>query len=594
MELIRNIAIIAHVDHGKSTLADRILERTGAIEERKMKEQVLDRMDLERERGITIKMQPVTVHYRTQENDYLIHLIDTPGHIDFSYEVSRSLTAVEGVLMVVDATQGVQAQTLSVVELAREAGKVIVPVLSKIDMPHARIPETRREVVSLLNCKEDDVLLVSGKTGEGVEALLKRITEVVPPPQKSTEHSPKALVFDFSYSDHTGITAFVRVLGGTFTAAQQLTLLGQRARFRPKEIGICVPDMKKTQALKEGEIGYIVTGIKETAAAVVGDTITLAAHPAEPVPGYREPTPVIWASLYPRHAESYTALQQTLKYLRLTDAAFSFEEEQSTVLGKGFRCGFLGMLHLEIVTERVKREGGIELITTSPTTDFTVTDQKGETKVIATPERFPDRPKVVTEPWVAVAIITPSEYLPALNRVLLEHEGVVASVSEHTGGRCRIQGELPLRELMRSLFDKIKGVSAGYASLSYERIENRPAEVTRMDILLAEELFPAFSSIVAKQRAEREARRIVEILHESIPRTLFAVKIQAKVDGRILASKTLPALRKDVTAKLYGGDITRKMKLREKQKKGKKKMGAIGKVQVPHDTFIQILKKRTG
>ena len=594
MEIIRNVAIIAHVDHGKSTLADRILERTGAIEERKMREQVLDRMDLERERGITIKMQPVTVQYTQKEKRYLIHIIDTPGHIDFSYEVSRSLRAVEGVLVVVDATQGIQAQTLSVVELAREAGKVILPVLSKIDMPHARIDEVRREVVNLLKCTEEDVVLVSGKTGEGIDSLLERLVEVVPPPQRDTEQAPRALVFDFSYSDHTGITAFVRVLGGTFTPEQQLTLLGQGARFRPKEIGICVPDMKKTGVLKEGEIGYFVTGIKETASAIVGDTVIHANRSAAAVPGYREPTPVIWASLYPRHADTHTTLQQTLRHMRLTDAAFSFEEEQSTVLGKGFRCGFLGMLHLEIVTERIRREGGIELIVTSPTTDFTVTNQKGETYVIATPEQFPDRPQAVTEPWVAVSIITPSEYLPAINRILLEHEGVVMTVDEHTGGRCTLRGELPLRELMRSLFDKLKGVSSGYASLSYERIENRKAEVTRMDILLAEEPFPAFSSIVARHRAEREARRMVEILHESIPRTLFVIKIQAKVDGKILASKTLPALRKDVTAKLYGGDITRKMKLREKQKKGKKKMTAAGTVTVPHDTFIQILKKKTG
>ena len=596
MNDIRNFSIIAHVDHGKSTLADRILERTGAVEKRQMKDQMLDRMDLERERGITIKMQPVSVTHTKEGAVYTLNIIDTPGHIDFSYEVSRSLRAVEGVLLLVDATQGVQAQTLSVLEMARDLNLAVLPVLSKIDMPHARTDDISLEVTELLKCPLTDIKLVSGKTGEGVDELLDAIIDVFPPPKKDSGTDSSALVFDFSYTNHTGINAFARVFGGSFKAGERLVLREVNETFSLKDIGIFTPDMEPIDNLHEGMIGYFTTGIKEPGLAVVGDTIVRANTTTQAFPGYREAAPVIWASLYPQQADDYNALLRTLKQMRLTDAAFTYEEEQSTVLGKGFRCGFLGMLHLEIITERIRREGDVTLIITSPSTDFTITDKEGNSTIIATPAQFPDSHEIqsVTEPWVSVSIITPADRVSTVSQLFSEYEGHINGVNDFQSGRCIITGEMPLRELMRQFFDRLKSVTAGYASLSYKRIENRPSHVTRMDILLAEELFPAFSAIISRNRAEREARELVGILHETIPRTLFTVKIQAKIDGRIVASKTLPALRKDVTAKLYGGDITRKMKLREKQKKGKQKMGAVGRVTVPHETFLKVIQKRSG
>ena len=639
-ERIRNLSIIAHVDHGKSTLADRILEYTGTVEKRHMREQMLDRMELERERGITIKMQPVSVTHLKDGVPYTLNIIDTPGHIDFSYEVSRSLRAVEGVLLLVDSTQGVQAQTLSVLDMARDAGLTVVPVLTKIDMPHARTDAAAREVADLLGCAAGDIRTVSGKTGEGVRELLDAVVTVVPHPRavgagddpaadarddadraasdtpddggaapntRDTAASPntrdtaasdkrdtaRALVFDFSYTNHTGIRAYARVFGGSFRKDDRLVLREVNAPFTLKDVGIFMPDMEPTGEIHEGMIGYFTTGIKEPGLAVVGDTITHAHATAEPFHGYRSVSPVIWASLYPQSADSYDALHHALRRLRLSDAAFTYEEERSTVLGRGFRCGFLGMLHLEIITERIRREADTELVTTAPSTDYTVTDRNGETHVIATPTKFPDRHEIqsVTEPWVTVTIITPAEYVSAVSKLFSDYEGYIGEVKDVANDRRVITGDMPLRELMRQFFNRLKSITSGYASLSYRRTENRPANVTRLDILLAEEPFPAFSNIVSATRAEKEARELVGILHETIPRTLFTVKIQAKADGKIIASKTLPALRKDVTAKLYGGDITRKMKLREKQKKGKQKMGAMGTVTVPHDIFLKVIRR---
>lgn len=594
MEEIRNFSIIAHVDHGKSTLADRILELTGAIEKRRMREQVLDRMDLERERGITIKMQPVSVMYRKGDIDFTLNIIDTPGHIDFSYEVSRSLRAVEGALLLVDSTQGVQAQTLSVLEMARDFGLVIVPVLTKIDMPHARVEAVSLEVADLLGCSPDRVQTVSGKTGEGVGALLDTIVDQFPPPEQDTSGETRALVFDFSYTNHTGINAFARLFGGSFRKGDSLMLRGVHSSFIAKDVGVFRPDMSPVDALGEGMIGYITTGIKEPGVAVVGDTVTRAGSGAAVFPGYQEVSPVIWASLYPQDANQYTVLHHALKRMRLSDAAFTYEEEQSAVFGKGFRCGFLGMLHLEIITERVRREASVDLVITSPSTDFTVTLKDGMVSVITTPSKFPDSHAIleITEPWVSVSVIAPSGYVASVSALFSEYEGIVREVRDFRSDRCVIQGEMPLRELMRKFFDRLKSVSSGYASLSYTRIENRPSQVTRLDILLAEELFPAFSGIVSRSRVEREARVLVEILYGTVPRALFAIKVQARSEGRIIASKTLSALRKDVTAKLYGGDITRKMKLREKQKKGKRRMDAAGKVHVSHDTFLKVLQKK--
>ena len=594
MENIRNFSIIAHVDHGKSTLADRLLEYTGTIEKRKMREQVLDRMDIERERGITIKMQPVSVVYQKDGVPYTLNIIDTPGHIDFSYEVSRSLRAVEGVLLLVDSTQGVQAQTLSVLEMAQELSLVIIPVLTKIDVGHARTEAVSLEVADLLECDTDEVLQVSGKTGDGVETLLQTVVEKFPPPKQDTVKEARALVFDFSYTNHTGINAFARVFGGSFKKGDRLILREVNTPFSLKDTGMCKPDMVSTGTLEAGMIGYFTTGIKEPGVAVVGDTLTHAQTKAPSFPGYQAAVPVIWVSVYPQQANEYNALHHTLQEMRLVDAAFTYEEDRSMVLGKGFRCGFLGMLHFEIITERVRRQANIELIVTSPTTDFTITKKDGTSVVVTAPSKFPDKQAIasVTEPWVAVDIIAPSEYVAAVSQLFSEYEGFVLRVTNFKTDRCIVQGEMPLRELMRQFFDTLKSVSSGYASLSYKRIENREADVARLDVLLAEEEFPAFSNIVSRTRGEREARKVVNILYETLPRALFAIKIQARIDGRIVTSKTLSALRKDVTAKLYGGDITRKMKLREKQKKGKQKMGATGRVTVSHDTFLKVIQKR--
>ena len=596
MENIRNFSIIAHVDHGKSTLADRLLEYTGAVEKRKMQEQVLDQMDIERERGITIKMQPVSVVYTKGNDSYTLNIIDTPGHIDFSYEVSRSLRAVEGVLLLVDATQGVQAQTLSVLEMAQELGLTIVPALSKIDMAHARIDEVSLEVADLLGCDPQEVLQVSGKTGEGVAHLLEVIVEKFPPPQQDAEQDARALVFDFSYTNHTGINAFARVFGGAFKKGDRLALREIDTAFSLKDVGVFKPDMTPSDTLRTGMIGYFTTGIKEPGIAVVGDTITHAQSKVPPFSGYREVAPVIWVSLYPQDADEYNALYHILQEMRLVDAAFTYEEERSSALGKGFRCGFLGMLHFEIITERIRRQSGIELVVTAPSTDFLVTKKDGETVTVATPATFPNTNEIasVTEPWVAVDIIAPSEQVATVSQLLSEYEGFVLCVNDFKNDRRVIQGEMPLREMMRQFFDKLKSSTSGYASLSYKRIGYRDADVTRLDILLADEPFPALSGIVSRARGEREARELVNILYETVPRAMFVIKIQAQMDGRIVASKTLPALRKDVTAKLYGGDITRKMKLREKQKKGKQRMNQMGSVTISHDTFLQVIQKKKG
>ena len=594
MDQIRNFSIIAHVDHGKSTLADRILEYTGTIDAREMRSQMLDRMELERERGITIKMQPVSVTHKRGDKEYTFNIIDTPGHIDFSYEVSRSLYAVEGVLLIVDSTQGVQAQTLAVLELAQERGLKIIPVLSKIDMQHSRTEEVSSEVMDLLGCSKEDIFLVSGKTGEGVSELLDAVIEKIPSPKIKGGSKGKALVFDFSYTNHSGINAFARVFCGSFKKGDQVLLHGANKKFTLKDIGIFRPDMTSTQILGSGMIGYFTTGIKEPGTAVVGDTLSHIDTTEQPYPGYSAALPVIWASIYPQNADDYNVLYHSLKEMRLTDAAFTYEEEQSTILGKGFRCGFLGMLHLEIITERVKREAKVELVITSPSTDYTVTNKNGETTVIATPSKFPDSHQIksVLEPFVHLSIIVPNRLIPQVSKLYTEYEGHILEIQDFKNDRCVIKAEMPLRELMRKFFDKLKSATSGYASLSYVRIDNRPASVTRLDILLAEEVFPAFSSVVSHVRGEKEAREVVEILHKNIPRAMFTIKIQAKIDGRIVASKTLPALRKDVTAKLYGGDITRKMKLREKQKKGKQKMNLAGKVNIAHDVFLKVIQKR--
>lgn len=584
---IRNFSIIAHVDHGKSTLADRMLEITGTIEKREMRDQVLDRMDLERERGITIKMQPV----RMQWKNVVLNLIDTPGHVDFAYEVSRALSAVEGVVLLVDATQGVEAQTLSVLSTAQQLNRVIIPVVNKIDAPHARVDDVRSEISMLLGCEESDILLTSGKTGVGVAELLDAIVEKVPPPQGSGDKL-QALVYDFSYSDHRGVIIYCRLFGGAVAKGDALKLAAANAQFNALEVGVLTPDEESRDKLTEGEIGYIVTGIKKPGIARVGDTVVAARMSAESLGGYRQPAPVIWASVYPESQDDLVQLRQALERLRLHDSSLSYEEESSGVMGKGFRCGFLGMLHLEIIVERLKREFNLPLVVTMPTTVYEVTRNDGSVEEIYNPARFPDdgTAKKVREEWTKIAIITPSQYLGGISQILFDHEAIVGDTETLPDGKVKINAEMPLRELMRTFFDTLKSVSSGFASLSYELIGLRDADVVRLDVLVAEELVPAFARIVSKRRVQMEAEDLVEKLEKLLPKQLFELKIQARTGGKIIASRRKSAMRKDVTGYLYGGDITRKMKLLEKQKKGKKKMLARGKVDIPHDVFLKVIR----
>jgi len=603
-EFIRNFSIVAHVDHGKSTLADRMLERTGTIPVRKMRDQVLDRMDLERERGITIKMQPVRMIYHSEGSeqsegqDYILNLIDTPGHIDFSYEVSRALHAVEGVLLLVDATQGVQAQTLTTLAAAQAQGCVIIPILSKIDSPAARIDEVRDELAKLVRVPASEVLAVSGKTGAGVDELLKEIVKRVPPPSHKTmkdtavtAEEPRGLIFDFSYSTHRGVVVYLRVFDGTFKKGQSLSFRAADKNFTALEVGIFAPEETPADSLSAGEIGYIVTGIKEPGIVAVGDTIGKAGGSLEALAGYERPRPVVWASVYPESQDDLPLLRQSLGRLRLSDSSLSFEEESSGVLGRGFRCGFLGLLHLEIITERLKREFNLALIVTIPTISYVVTKTNGARETIYTPAKFPEHGDIlkIEEPWAKVIIITPADSVSALIQLLYEHEAHTLATETFQDGRIEMTVEMPLRELMRGFFDTLKNISSGYASLSYEILQERLADVVRLDILVADEPVPAFTRVIARRRIQEEAEKMVEKLHANLPKQLFVTKIQARTQGRIIASKTLSAMRKDVTGYLYGGDITRKMKLLEKQKRGKKKLLARGKVDIPEEVFMKMV-----
>ena len=589
---IRNFSIIAHIDHGKSTLADRMLEMTGTIPERHMQDQVLDKMDLERERGITIKMAPVRMKWKKGNEEYVLNLIDTPGHVDFAYEVSRALTAVEGVILLVDATQGVEAQTLSVLSVAKSLGRVIIPVLSKIDSPNARVADIRTEISFLLGVEEHEILGCSGKTGEGVPALLDTVIDRVPSPHVG-ESGAQGLIFDFGYSDHRGIIVYLRIFGGEFRKGDYLRFVAADAEFIALEVGILSPDETPTHSLSEGEIGYIVTGIKRPGIASVGDTITQSKRPSPALHGYQAPTPVIWASVYPESQDDLAVLRQSLDKLKLSDSSLSYEEESSGIMGRGFRCGFLGMLHLEIIIERLRREFNMDLVVTQPTTVYEITSLKGAVEEIYSPARFPDdgSVKMVREQWAEVVILTPPEHIGAITQLLYDHEADVKHTETLPDGKVELHAEMPLRELMRGFFDRLKSVSSGFASLSYNILGLREAHVARLDVLVADELVPAFSRIVSGRRLMTEAESLVEKLEGLLPRQLFELKIQAKANGRIIASRRKSAMRKDVTGYLYGGDVSRKLKLLQKQKKGKKRMLARGKVDIPHDVFLKVVKE---
>ncbi len=570
----RNFSIIAHIDHGKSTLADRMLELTQTVEKRKMTAQILDDMELEKEKGITIKMRPVRMEYK----EYTLNLIDTPGHIDFSYEVSRALKAVEGCVLLVDATQGVQAQTLTTLRMAQDSGLVIIPVLSKVDSPIARIDDIKHEVSLLLKCDPSTIIETSGKTGVGVDLLLQRIIEIIPSPiaelpDIDPQGNPnfRGLVFDFQYSNHRGVIVYIRVTEGCVKKGDELFFKIAGEKFFALEVGIFTPSEKPVDVLQKGAIGYIVTGIKQSGVATVGDTITLFRKQLPELHGYMKPAPVVWASIFPENADDFELLKQSLGKLSLSDSAFSYEEESSGSMGRGFRSGFLGLLHLEIITERLKREYNLELVIATPSITYEVTMKDGKVKTVYSPSLFPEHGQVtkVREPWIKVQIITPGAYSGAIYQLLYEHEADLIETQNFGDGRLTLVILMPLRELMRNFFDELKSVSSGYASLSYEFFAMQDADVTRMDVLVAEEPVEAFTRVIATRRADEEANKAVDKLEKHLPRQMFNTKIQAKVDGRIIASRTLSAMRKDVTGHLYGGDVSRKNKLLDKQKKGK-------------------------
>lgn len=595
---IRNFSIIAHIDHGKSTLADRMLEITNTIEKRKMKDQILDSMELERERGITIKMQPVRMEHKVGGENYILNLIDTPGHIDFSYEVSRALKAVEGSILLVDATQGVQAQTLTTLNMAREQGLVIIPVVSKVDSPLAMVDDVKMELALLLNIDPDTILSVSGKTGFGVEELLNKIIERIPCPNEGeiVTNTGRALIFDFKYDNHRGIIVYVRVFDGEFKKGDSLLFLASSEKFISLEVGTFSPIEKEKDKLSVGEIGYIVTGIKKPGIASVGDTITYIKKPMPSLPGYMNPNPVVWASVYPESQDDFPNLKQALSRLRLTDSSFSYEEESSGTLGRGFRCGFLGMLHLEIITERLNREFDLDLIITMPSITYKVVLRNGKEDIIYSPHLFPDDGVVnkVFEPWVNVKIITPSIYLGVLMPFLYDHEASVSETENFGDNRSSVSLSMPLRELMRGFFDDLKSITSGYASISYEIGEYKEADVVRMDIIVADEPMVAFCRVVSRRRIQDEAKSQVERLQKIIPRQQFAFKIQAKALGRIISSEGVSAFRKDVlmhgSKVVGGGDVSRKKKLLEKQKRGKKRMQANAKINIPHEVFLKMMR----
>ncbi len=586
---IRNIAIIAHIDHGKSTLADRLLERCGAVEARDMRAQYLDSMDLERERGITIKLQSVSLDY----GEHQINIIDTPGHVDFGYEVSRSLAACEGVVLVVDAAQGIEAQTLANMYLALENDLEVVAALNKIDLPAADPDRYAMEIENILGIAAEDVLRMSAKTGEGVDELLEAIVERIPAPGGDPDSPLQALIFDSHFDTYRGVVSSVRVVDGTIGSGEKIKFMQAGSIHEADEIGIRRPDNTPVDKLGPGEVGYLIAGIKDVREARSGETITAAAEPAEAaLEGYREPQPMVFAGLYPVDGDDYEDFRDALDKLRLDDGSFTFEPETSTALGFGFRCGFLGLLHMEIVRERLEREFDLNLIATSPSVKYRITLNDDSELVVDNPSDLPPSGdwKKIEEPYLKASMITPSDYTGTLMELCQSRRGQLDRMDYLSPERLEMVYELPLAEVVVDFFDQLKSRSQGYASLDYDPIGYRPGDLVRVDILFNGEQVDAFSTIVHRDSAYEYGRRTAEKLREIIPRQQFEVPIQAAIGGRIIARETVRAFRKDVTAKLYGGDVTRKNKLLKKQKEGKKKMKAIGRVEIPPDTFIRALR----
>jgi GTP-binding protein LepA len=591
---IRNFCIIAHIDHGKSTLADRFLEITRTVPEQKMADQYLDRMELERERGITIKAQAVRMLHSTADGeDFRLNLIDTPGHVDFSYEVSRSLEACEGAILLVDAAQGVEAQTVGNAYLALEAGLSVIPAVNKIDLPAADLHGTVTEVADLLGIEPDEVLAVSAKTGEGVEELLRAVVEMTPPPSGDPEMTLRALVFDSNYDIYRGVVAFIRVIEGRASKGMKALFMATGAASEVEEVGFFAPDMTSCEVLEAGDVGYIITGIKDVSMVRVGDTVTCANDAAqEPLPGYRDPKPMVFAGVYPVDSDDFTSLRDALERLKLNDAALTFAPETSRALGFGFRCGFLGLLHMEIVQERLEREYDLELVITAPNVVYEVETSQEGTVYVRNPSEMPEAGviKEVREPYVQATILLPPNYLGGIMELIKERRGIYQDMIYLSGRRVEIRCKLPLAEIVMDFYDQLKSRSRGYASLDYEHIGFIPGNLVKLDILINKEPVDAFSSVVEKGRAHTYGKIMTRKLRQLIPRQLFDVPVQAAVGGRIVARETIKAKRKDVLAKCYGGDVTRKKKLLQKQKEGKKRMKMVGRVEIPQEAFIAALK----
>jgi GTP-binding protein LepA len=594
MDQIRNFSIIAHIDHGKSTLADRILELTGAVDARTHVPQMLDSMELERERGITIKAQAVRVAYRAADGQtYHLHLIDTPGHVDFSYEVSRSLAACEGALLVVDAAQGVEAQTVANAYAAIDAGLELIPVLNKVDLPGADPDGVAAQVADLLGGSPDEALRISAKTGEGVTDVLESIVQRIPSPDGQPEEPPRALIFDSEFDQYRGVVAFVRMVDGRFSKDEPITAMQAGTQADIDDIGFFTPKMTPAKGMAAGEVGYVITGIKDVTKLRVGDTLTNRERPAaEALPGYREVRPMVFCGLFPIDTDRYSDLRDALDRLALNDAALSYEPETSDALGFGFRCGFLGLLHMDIVRERLEREYDLELLATTPNVRYEVKLINTEEVVeVRSPTDMPDPASIesILEPYIRATIITPNDYVGAVMELCQKRRGEHVGLHYLSPTRVQVQYDLPLAEIVLDFFDQLKSRSKGYASLDYEPIGNRPSDLVKLDVLLAGDKVDALSLIVHKEASYDQGRNLVERLRKTIPRQQFDVPVQAAIGANVIARETVKAVRKDVTAKLYGGDVTRKKKLLEKQKKGKKRMKQVGAVEVPQEAFLAVL-----
>lgn len=592
MNNIRNFSIIAHIDHGKSTLADRIMEKTGAITKRESKDQMLDSMDLERERGITIKLNSVELTYKKDGKEYLLNLIDTPGHVDFSYEVSRSLAACEGAVLVIDAAQGIEAQTIANLYLALENNLTIIPIINKIDLPNADVIKVKKEIIDTFGFKEEEIILTSAKTGYGIDELLDVIVKRIPAPTGDDKAPLQALIFDSFYESYRGAIIWTRIVNGKVCVGNKIKMVSSGAEYEVTELGKHDPNEKKVKMLSAGEVGYLCASIKSVSDIKVGDTITLDSNPAIALPGYKPMKPMVFCGLYPIESNKYTDLRDSLEKLKLNDSALSFEPETSTALGFGFRCGFLGMLHMDVTQERIEREFGIDIIATSPSVVYEVTKTNNEDVLIDNPNEMPEQSKIkeIKEPYIRTNIFVPSEYIGDVMQLCQEKRGTYINMDYITSTRVNIHYEIPLSEVVYDFFDKLKSYTKGYASFDYELIGYKTSNLVKMDILINGESVDALSTITHKDFAYQRGKTVVENLRKLIPRQLFEVPIQAVIGTKVIARSDIKALKKNVLAKCYGGDVSRKRKLLEKQKEGKKRMKRVGNVDVPQEAFLSVLK----